>query len=113
MSAQLTLDLSPIVEPTYTPGMTLDERYAAWREVNGHVIDACEAYASTWLARHRSVGVKAIFEALRWQSGISESGSVWKLDNRMTSRVARDLLARHPEWEGRIFTRALASERSP
>lgn len=103
----------PIAEPTYTPAMTLEQRYEAWREVNGHVVDACESAAAQWLARHERVGVKAIFERLRWESGVSEHGTVWKLDNRMTSRVARDLLDRHPEWQGRIATRVLASERTP
>lgn len=109
-AVQTALDL-PVVAPDYAPGMTLDEQFDAWAEVNPHVIDACEEQAAQWLARHRAVGVKAIFETLRWQSGVSERGTVWKLDNRWTSRIARVLLDRHPEWVGRIRTRALAAER--
>jgi hypothetical protein len=103
----------PIAEPTYTPAMTLEQRYEAWREVNGHVVDAAEATAAEWFAAgHQRLGIKAIFERLRWESGVREHGNVWKLDNAMTSRVARDLLDRRPEWHGRILTRALASERA-
>lgn len=111
---QPTLDLGPVAEPVYTPGMTLDERYAAWREVNGHVVAAFEAAVTQWFrAGHEHVGAKQVAEHLRWSSGIREAGNLWKLDNSMVSRIARDLLARHPEWEGRIRTRALASERIP
>ena len=111
MTTQLALDLA-IVAPAYVPGMTLAERYEAWRAVNGHVVDAFEHYAAVWLSRHERVGAKQIAEQLRWASGVSESGTAWKLDNNMTSRVARELLERHPEWAGRITVRALSSERA-
>ena len=43
---QLTLNLTPLVEPIYETGMTLDERYAAWIDANPHVLDAFEQVAA-------------------------------------------------------------------
>lgn len=113
MTVQPTLDLGPLAEPTYTPGMTLDERYEAWRAVNGHVVDAFDHYAAVWLSRHERVGAKALAERLRWETGVRGDGDAWKVNNNYVSRIARELLDRHPEWQGRIATRVLASERSP
>ena len=110
--AQLALDLSPLREPDYTPELTLDERYALWTEANPHVLDAFEALAEEWLTVRKRIGVKALAEILRYRTDFETQGSGWKIDNSMLSRVARDLLARRPEWTGRIEVRALAKERA-
>ena len=34
---------------------------------------------------------------------------LWRLDNTFTAYYARLMLDRHPEWQGRIETRSLAS----
>lgn len=109
---QLTLNLAPLTEPDYETGMTLDERYAAWIDANPHVLDAFEQVAAEWLAVRPRVGVKALAEQLRWRSGLRTEADPWKVNNSYVSRVARDLLARRPEWVGRIETRTLASERA-
>lgn len=109
--SQPTLDLTPLDVPDYAPELTIAERFDAFHEANPHVADALEALAGQWLARHKRVGMKALVERLRWESGIQTTG-VWKLNNNFTSLYARLLLARHPEWVGRIETRALATERT-
>lgn len=108
---QPTLDLTPLDVPDYAPELTIAERFDAFHDANPHVATALEHLAGQWLARHKRVGMKALVERLRWESGIQTSG-VWKLNNNFTSLYARLLLARHPEWEGRIETRALATERT-
>ena len=55
---QLTLDLRPLTQPLYAPGMTLEERFEAFHAANPHVADALESLAAQWLSRHRKVGVK-------------------------------------------------------
>ena len=109
---QPTLDLTPLDVPDYAPELTIAERFDAFHEANPHVADALEALAAEWLARHRKVGVKALAEAVRWRSGVETTGEPWRINNSFTSLYARLLLARHPEWAGRIETRALATERT-
>ena len=112
MTTQPALDLTPLDVPDYAPELTIAERFDAFHEANPHVADALEALAGQWLARHKRVGMKALVERLRWESGIQTDGDIWRLNNDYTSRYARLLLARHPEWVGRIETRALATERT-
>lgn len=110
MTAQPALDLPDLpelVEPDYEPELTIAERYALFHEANPHVYRALEILATQWLWRNRRVGVKALFEQLRWQSGITTDARPYVLDNNFTAHYARALLAAHPEWEGRIVTRAL------
>ena len=110
--AQLSLDLSPLTEPDYEPHLSLDERFALFHAANQHVAESLEARADEYLRYQPRVGVKALVERLRWESGLVTHGTAYKLDNSLTSRYARLLLARRPEWQGRIETRALAKERA-
>jgi hypothetical protein len=99
------LELFDLIEPTYQPEMTLADRFAAFHASNPHVADALETLAEQWLARHERVGMKALVERLRWESGIRTEGSVWKLNNSWPAFYSRLLLERRPEWAGRIQTR--------
>lgn len=106
---QMTLDLSPLVTPDYAPEATIAERFAAFHASNPHVADALEQMAGEWLARHQHVGMKALFERLRWESGISTDGVPYVLNNDFTAHYSRLLMTRRPEWDGRIPTRCLRS----
>lgn len=107
MTAQLTLDLAPLTEPTYLATDSIADKFTAFHEANPHVARALETLAAQWLARHQKVGMKALFERLRWESGLQTEGDAYRLNNSYTSLYARLLLARRPEWEGRIETRIL------
>lgn len=109
---QLTLNLTPLVEPIYETGMTLEERFEAFHAANPHVADALESLAAQWLSRHRKVGVKSLGETLRWASGIQTDGDPYRINNSYLSRYARLLIERHPEWADSIETRSLATERA-
>ena len=103
---QLALDLSPIIEPDYTPGLTLAERFTVFHEANPHVARALEALAAQWLAAgHSKVGMKALVERLRWEAGIATQGSEYRINNSHVAFYARLLLDRRPEWAGAIETR--------
>lgn len=110
---QLRLDLAPLVTPVYAPGMTLDERYAAWIVLNPHVLDLMERLAEPLIRNGHKVGAKAIAERIRWEAKTRTTGDVYRVNNSYVSRLARDLVARRPEWDAFIDRRALASERSP
>jgi len=100
------LELFPLVEPTYAPEATLAERFAAFHAANPHVADALEHLAEQWLAAgHSRVGMKALVERLRWESGIRTAGDAYVLNNSYTAFYARLLIERRPEWADAIQTR--------
>jgi len=104
---QLSFDLADLITPQYAPEATIQERYSAWIAANPWVLDAMEHLIGAWLAAgHKRAGVKQAWEVLRWQYGRT-TGDTFKANNTWTSRVARDLLARHPEWSEYIETREL------
>lgn len=105
MTTDALFDLAPLV--TSEPAPTIAERFAAFHAANPWVADALERLARDWLAAgHPRVGVKALWEVLRWQYGRT-TGSPFKADNNFTSHYARLLIERHPEWADAIETRAL------
>lgn len=94
-----------LVTPDYAPELTLAERYAAFKAENPAVLDAFEAVAAEWLeAGHARVGMKAVAERIRWETGI-RMGTSWKVNNSFVAFIARDLISRRPEWSERIETR--------
>jgi hypothetical protein len=106
MSDQLTFDLEPLVVPDYEPHMTLAERYEVWREVNGHVIAEFERRTAQLVAAGRTrIGMKMIAEAIRFDMSVRSDGSPWAVNNSVVAFVARDLIARHPDWSALIETR--------
>lgn len=106
---QLVLDLPALVTPEVPAGATLPERFAAFHGANPHVADALEALAAQWLARRPRVGVKALVERLRWESGIATEGDAYRLNNSFTAFYARLLIERRPEWADSIETRERAA----
>lgn len=96
---QLVLPIEALVSPDYTPDMTLAERFAEFDRQNPHVADALEVLAGQWLnAGHSVVGIAALYERLRWESGIRTSGSAYTLNNSYRAFYARLLIERRPEW---------------
>lgn len=110
MSTDPTLfDLAELVDPDYTPQQTIAERFAEFDRLNGWVYAALESLVADWLAHgHKRVGVKALLEIVRWQYGRRTSGDQgFRVNNDFTSRYARLLIERHPEWADAIETRQL------
>ena len=101
-------DLAPLVAPDHEPEATIEERFAAFHAANPQVADALEHYAEQWLAAgHSRVGVKALVERLRWESGVQTHGDAYRINNSLVSHYARLLIARRPEWADAIETRTL------
>ena len=106
----IPLPIAELVVPKLEPTATLAERFQAFHEANPHVADALESLAAQWLARHERVGVKSLWERLRWEVGI-QTDSTPRLNNNWPAFYARLLIDRHPEWADAIQTRrALADE---
>ena len=100
-------DIAPLIAPDYEPELTIQERWEAWSVANPWVMQRLEALVAEWLAAgHSRVGIKQMWEVLRHQYGVT-TGDRFKCNNDFTSRAARDLIDRHPEWAAAIETRAL------
>lgn len=111
--AQLALPIAPLAEPLYDDAFTLADRFEMFHQANPHVADALEILAAQWLAAgHRKVGMKALVERLRWESGIRTRGDGYVLNNSYTAFYARLLIARRPEWAECIATRRAQADRS-
>lgn len=86
----------------YTP-QSLDERFAAFHRANPQVFAILLGLARR--ARDRGVtrlGVKAIWERMRWELQVETSGDSYHLNNNYTSRYAR-LLVQHDSSLGGLF----------
>lgn len=100
----LAFDVAPLVRPE---GATIQERFDSFIVLNAWVIPALEGLAASWLAKgHSRVSTKMLFELLRYRYGVTV-GEPWKLNNSFTSRAARLLIEKHPEWSDAIETREL------
>ncbi|GLF98042.1 hypothetical protein [Streptomyces yaizuensis] len=75
--------------------LTITEQFVAFDQENPWVYSTLERLVSERLATGASrIGVKALFEALRWQLPHGISG----LNNNFTSLYARKLIEHHPGW---------------
>ena len=100
-------DVAPLVTPDYK-GLTIDQRFKAFHDANPWVYDALVVLIRDWISSgHERVGMKQMFEVLRWSYGRSTVGDTFKCNNDFTSRYARLILQRHPEWARAIETREL------
>lgn len=104
--------LEPLNDVTYAEHLSITERFTLFHAANPHVADALERLAEPWLARHSHASMKALFERLRWESGIQTTGDVYVLNNDFTAYYSRLLMERRPEWAGAFRTRALKAEQA-
>lgn len=107
MTDQLAFQFSELVVPDYAPDLTIQQRFDAWIEVNDWVLPTVEHLIAAWLAAgHKRASLKQVWEVIRYQYGRT-TGDRFKANNDFTSRAARAVLARHPEWADKIETRNL------
>jgi hypothetical protein len=105
---QLTLDLQPLVVPTYEADATIQERFEMFHAQNPWVLRAYEKLATDWVAKgNKRLGIGMLTEIIRWQYGRQTTGSDFKLDNNFRSRYARLIMDRNPGWAGLFETREL------
>jgi hypothetical protein len=90
--------------PEYRPGGcrgTIQQQFEEFHRLNPWVYEALEKLAADWIARGKKrVGVKMLWEVLRWQHGrmTVDPSSEFKANNNYHSRYVRLLIANHPEW---------------
>lgn len=103
------LTLAGFVTPDVAPTASIQERFEAFHTANPWILAHLERLTQDWLRQTggRRLGMKALFERLRWEHGIHTGGDPWRLNNVFTSRYARLLIELHPEWTDVFETRSL------
>lgn len=75
---------------------------------NPWIADYLEALAGELVANGATrIGVKQLWEVLRYTYTVGGGADGYRLNNVLTSRYARLLIERHPAWAGLIETREL------
>ncbi len=89
---------------------TMDERFTEYHAAHPEVLDELVRLLRQASDAGRSrIGVKALFEILRWQRGVIQRDGKFLLNNSLTSRYARLIIDEHPEFESMLETRELRS----
>lgn len=94
---------------------SIENDFLDFHAANPHVYDNLVRLARAWSARRnaRKVGMKMLFEVLRWEVAMKTTGDDFKLNNNYTSYYARLIMEQEPDLVGIFETRALAvSERT-
>lgn len=107
-----SVDMTPrdIRVPDRIEGATIQERFEAFHELNPWVLAWMERLTREWLASgKRRLGIKMLTEILRWEHGRQTSGDTFKISNDYTSRYARLMIARNPEWADVFVLRELTA----
>lgn len=89
--------------------MSIEARFRRFHSDNPHVLAELETLARSWFESGKtSVGIGFLCEILRWNLGLkTNSLDEFKINNDFRAHYARMMIARNPEWEGRIRVRAL------
>jgi len=92
---------------------SIDANFEAFHTANPWVYDALVTLARDMVQRdgHRTVGMKMLFEVLRWQytRQTVDPASEFKLNNNYTSRYARHIMENEPDLDGVFETRHLVA----
>lgn len=107
-------DYSPdFVVPEVEKEATLSERYAAYVTANPWLLPALARLAREEVELGaRRLSMKYLIEILRYhhRRAVERGAEVFWINNSFTSRLARDLMAKHPDLDGLFETRELRSE---
>lgn len=98
--SQLALTFDPPVPEPRRP-MTFEQ----WLEVNPGLYAEVVRRARQAKAVGARVGMKAIFERIRWDVTVKTRGCEWKLNNTWAAPMARLVMKREPDLEGFFETR--------
>lgn len=94
-----------------TGGSEIADAFQTFDESNPHVYTALVQMARDLVNRgHRRIGMKMLFEVLRWQTAMYTTGSTFKLNNNYTSHYARVIMENEPDLRGVFELRALKDD---
>ena len=108
-TTQLNLFDGPLVQttlPTFERGLSISEQFQRFHDANPHVYTTLVVMARRMKAHGRArVGMKALFERLRWQWFEQTRGDDYKLNNNYTAHYARLIMRQESDLVGFFETR--------
>lgn len=104
------LSAPEIIAPVGKTTDWLGEKFDAFRVANPHVeVFIVEIARELKRRGFERIGMKMIFENLRWRYALATRGSKYKLNNNYTSHYARYVMRKHPDLDGFFETRERVS----
>jgi hypothetical protein len=92
------------------PPSGIDAKFWKFHEDNPHVFDELVRLSDQARARHRKkIGMKMLFEVIRWNSVIRTKGDIFKLNNSYAPRYVRLIEERRPDLIGLFEKRSMKS----
>ena len=89
---------------------TIEERFQTFHVQNPNVYAALCRLARQAISKGRTrVGMKMLFEVVRWEVYLSTKDEAFKLNNVFTSRYARLIMDNEPDLAGAFELRELKS----
>jgi hypothetical protein len=94
---------------------SIERDFLEFHQANPLVYERLVQLAREWKRRrgNRKVGMKMLFEVLRWEVAMRTTGDDFRLNNNYTSYYARLIMEREPDLRGLFETRALHAPREP
>lgn len=90
----------------------LEQGFRDFHGANPHVYVRLVELARQLRERgHRRVGMKMLFEVLRWEHALRTTGDDFRLNNNYTAYYARLVMEREPDLDGIFETRELRTGR--
>lgn len=111
MTTYETPSLFPALQSTRGQYETIDHRFRAFHTANPWIADELEKLADVEY-RHGDgrIGIKYLIEVLRWNYRRATTGQPFRISNDYSSRYARLLVDRRPEFVTLFETRELRRE---
>lgn len=111
MTTYETPSLFPAIQPTHGRYETIDDRFQAFHQANPWVADELEKLSDVEY-RHGDgrIGIKYLIEVLRWNYRRGTTGQPFRISNDYSSRYARLLVDRRPEFATLFEVRELRRE---
>lgn len=97
--------LPPVVPVQYADEETIEQRFQRFHRRNPHVYDLLRKMALALYKNNQRMGMKGLFEVLRWNYMFTTSDPDFKLNNNYTSLYARLLMEQEPALRGFFETR--------
>ena len=90
--------------------ISTQERFEIFREANPHLYDRIVMFARRAKDRGKRIGIKCLWELLRWHVYIElDTSEDFKLNNNFTSRYARLIMENERDLDGYFELRELRS----
>lgn len=104
--------MSAGLQTRFTFERASETRFAEYHQANPHVYDALRRFAlEARRAGRTRIGIKALFERVRWYTAVEARDDTFKLNNNHHAAYARLLMAHEPELQGFFETRQSRSVR--